>query len=759
MRRCVSLIIPVYNTAPWLRRCLDSVCGQTLTEIEIICINDGSTDESEAIINEYAQKDRRIVPIHLGRNLGVSVARNIGIAAASCEWIGFVDSDDALDTNFCEKLFSIANTDTMDVVKGVLWSERNAPNYVNHEFNQQIKLDKFNFLYEWYSAIYRTEFLKINNIHFLPGCTNYEDTAFLYNVVLCTDRIFTTEDAIYYYFFRDGSAYQKIMNYKMLKSAVMSLKNRIDLLNKYINDDRRYVKEYVRILQTCCSYSSRLLMADTESGYIHLQSAISEFMKNCRKYDLLVRTIKMRHNDLTFLINGMDQKDMTRCLALHGRQRRYFEHLKHVRQKNYDDTTIGNRQMHIGILLPEFVQKGGMERVSANLAEGLTERGHQCTLFFPSPASAELPYHPKEPVCLHPLPSPPITDAWLETVRRTLHEAHLDVLCFMSNGSPFGRFLPYICQDLSASFVWSEHCSPKVQQMLWNSRERHACMSLADGVHVLTSAAIDSLPNFIQEYTSVIPNFSSLPNMPNPPLHIHGVKKRLLVVARLSEEKQLPVLLHALAYLKDIFNDWECRICGDGPKRMEYEELIRSLDLQKHVLLLGAVENIAEEYSAADIFCLPSQYESFGLAVVEAQSFGIPSVGFAGCPGVNEIILDGENGLLAPEMTSESLAQALRSLMVDEEMRLRMRARALELFTRYDRGHLLDQWENLFIDAQAKSGRNILVKMEVSADPTLQTTLRALLDKPLQVAREDWRRVFGVARSLIKQGSPAQKKQ
>ena len=99
----VSVIIPVYNTEKFLRKCLDSVCNQTLQDIEIICINDCSTDGSLEILREYAGKDNRIKLIELFENGGAAKARNIGIDIAHGEYIGFVDSDDFVDLDFYEK--------------------------------------------------------------------------------------------------------------------------------------------------------------------------------------------------------------------------------------------------------------------------------------------------------------------------------------------------------------------------------------------------------------------------------------------------------------------------------------------------------------------------------------------------------------------------------------------------------------------------------------------------------------------------------
>ena len=99
----ISIIVPIYNVAPYLPSCLDSLVNQTYRDLEIICVNDGSTDGSLPILKEYAKKDERIKVINQA-NQGLSGARNTGIKAAQGEWMMFVDSDDWLDLTACEQL-------------------------------------------------------------------------------------------------------------------------------------------------------------------------------------------------------------------------------------------------------------------------------------------------------------------------------------------------------------------------------------------------------------------------------------------------------------------------------------------------------------------------------------------------------------------------------------------------------------------------------------------------------------------------------
>lgn len=110
----VSVVIPVYNAAPWLRQCLDSVVGQTLREIEIICVDDGSTDESPQILEEYAQADERVRILHQ-QNQYAGVARNNGLAHASGKYIIFWDSDDYFDLDALRLMVERAEETNADV--------------------------------------------------------------------------------------------------------------------------------------------------------------------------------------------------------------------------------------------------------------------------------------------------------------------------------------------------------------------------------------------------------------------------------------------------------------------------------------------------------------------------------------------------------------------------------------------------------------------------------------------------------------------
>jgi len=113
----VSLIIPVYNDAEFLRDSLDSAINQTLQDIEIICVNDGSTNNSLAVMNEYAKKDSRIRIINKPENAGTLIARKDGVAKAKGNFTMFLDADDCLAPNACETAYNLIAGDDADVLK------------------------------------------------------------------------------------------------------------------------------------------------------------------------------------------------------------------------------------------------------------------------------------------------------------------------------------------------------------------------------------------------------------------------------------------------------------------------------------------------------------------------------------------------------------------------------------------------------------------------------------------------------------------
>ncbi len=228
----VSVIIPVYNVEKYLELCLDSVCNQTLNGIEIICINDASTDNSLDILKEYEKNDNRIKLIDLKQNQDVSHARNVGIDLAQGEYIGFVDSDDSVDLDFYEKLYTKAKETEAEVVKGVFNTIAGKHSFKTS--NEKIKSNKMYFFAEFTTAIYNIDFLKRNYLYFNESLKTWEDPLFSIYVADKAHKIEFVDSVCYNYYRRLGSkAHKASLDYvkDWIKASKLFLavpKNKID---------------------------------------------------------------------------------------------------------------------------------------------------------------------------------------------------------------------------------------------------------------------------------------------------------------------------------------------------------------------------------------------------------------------------------------------------------------------------------------------------------------------------------------------------
>jgi len=190
----VSVIIPVYNTEPFLKRCMESVIHQTLKEIEIICVDDKSTDNSLEILRSYEKKDPRIKLVHLNENKGVAFARNKGLEISNGEFIGFLDSDDYIDRRYFEYLYN--HSKNYDIVVGKFVCSTNNTNKYVFWLSGVI-----------YDQIWSKNFLNKNNLIFDINLRKHSDTSFKNEVYKLNPKILHLPDkGIYYYYkIRKGS--------------------------------------------------------------------------------------------------------------------------------------------------------------------------------------------------------------------------------------------------------------------------------------------------------------------------------------------------------------------------------------------------------------------------------------------------------------------------------------------------------------------------------------------------------------------------
>ncbi len=222
----VSIIVPVYNVEKYLSTCLDSLISQTLKDIEIICVNDGSTDSSLVILKDFANKDSRIKIIDK-QNEGVSVARNFGIEVATGRYLMFVDSDDYLIENACEKALNTIEQEDSDIcIFGHydLVDEKLVKSGVNKDIIEAQKQNNqtyTDFSINIWDKIYNRNFLITNSIKFIPNLKTSEDVIFNFVCQFNNPKVsYSTESLYVYRLTSENSATSK----SYIKSDIESLK-------------------------------------------------------------------------------------------------------------------------------------------------------------------------------------------------------------------------------------------------------------------------------------------------------------------------------------------------------------------------------------------------------------------------------------------------------------------------------------------------------------------------------------------------------
>ena len=227
----ISVIIPVYNVEKFLARCLDSVINQTYKNLEIICVNDCSPDDSAKILEDYAKKDKRIRIITFEQNRGQSCARNQGLKVSNGEYIYFLDSDDWISTDFIENIYGIAKnknleavctTDIVDVKEDL--SEKKL---IQREETERFVPYYKSCLMPWCWLLKKT-FLEHFKIIFPEGL-KYEDTYFFNVVIRTLENVYITGSSTYYHFENKnstmGSAQNRtINNYDIIENLKLIFK-------------------------------------------------------------------------------------------------------------------------------------------------------------------------------------------------------------------------------------------------------------------------------------------------------------------------------------------------------------------------------------------------------------------------------------------------------------------------------------------------------------------------------------------------------
>lgn len=252
--KSISIIVPVYNTEEYLDKCLDSLVKQTLQGIEIIIINDGSTDGSYRIIDEYKKNHPDKIKAYTIENRGPGGARNYGIRKASGRYLGFVDSDDYVDAFMFEKLFNKAEREASDIVvcgyvRHLIKKDKKIFILQNEIFDKSVKENAELLLCSrafFCNKLIKKDLFFTNDI-FFPEDQFFEDDAIIYEILFHAEKISCVDEPLYYYRLdRDGSTVNTV------DPRIFDIFKSCDRIAEFYSKQPDYKEKYYPAVERIC---------------------------------------------------------------------------------------------------------------------------------------------------------------------------------------------------------------------------------------------------------------------------------------------------------------------------------------------------------------------------------------------------------------------------------------------------------------------------------------------------------------------------
>lgn len=362
--------------------------------------------------------------------------------------------------------------------------------------------------------------------------------------------------------------------------------------------------------------------------------------------------------------------------------------------------------------------KAGTERVLCNMSNALVEKGYEVEILIYKNNMGEAPFPLdnrvkvigaergrlnlferirrslfRDPVNRHEYEAEIIDKRRAPLIAPVIAESKPDVvICYQ----PGGTRILQAGVKLTCPVITMFHFNPE-EIVSRSVKKTILALERCDKVQVLLESYIPALKKHINSdnvvyIPNVVPQFGEARANTSSKIIVH--------VGRFDEkQKRQHLMIEAFAKVADCYDEWTVEFWGDSdpryPKYYEYcKGLVKKYGLQDRVRFCGTTNKVVEELQKASIFCFPSSFEGFPLAMTEAMSLGLPVIGYKNCPAVNELVVDGENGILCDDGV-EPLAEALSELMKDEDKRRRYGAEARRNMEAYAPEVIWDMWDKL----------------------------------------------------------------
>lgn len=588
----VSVIVPFFNVEKYIDRCLNSLINQTLRDIEIIVVNDGSEDNSKSIVERYMPKIRYFEK----ENGGLSSARNYGMRYATGEYIAFLDSDDYIEKNMYEEMYKKAKEDNADLVECDFiwqWEEKSKIKYDKRKkYKSREEMMKKPRVVAWNKLIKR-EIIKKNNIKFPEGLI-YEDLEFFYKILPFVKKISYIEKFFVHYMQRESS----ISN--------MQTEKNIDIF-RILNN----ISDFYRKMGIYDNYKKQL-------KYMNVRILLGSSMK---------RTLKMKDSKLR---RKMMLKTVIYLMKLQNESKEIFNIEKNVKQK----ICFGITKLGIG----------GAERVLVDMVNEL-QKEYDITIFTIY-GGGELEKELDKNINVISLYKEQRKSIFIpiyilifgkHLYNKFLRNKYDVDIAFLEG--PITRIFSY--KGNKKKIVWVHNDIKKVfGKSLKAKIKQYIDKNIYKRYDKIIFVSEQNKKSFEKLYGNiserrVIYNYINkdrIINLSNQEIPLNEQKKfehekiMFLTVARLTKQKAIDRFIKVHKRLIDEGLYHKVCVIGDGDEKENLIKLINELNVEDTFLLLGKKENPYPYMRQAQYFVLLSYYEGYGMVLEEAKILNKPII-------------------------------------------------------------------------------------------------------------------------------------
>jgi glycosyltransferase involved in cell wall biosynthesis len=673
LRPAVSVIVPTYNHESFVRDRLDSILRQTIADIEIIVLDDCSSDGTVQVVNEYLN-DPRVRLITNERNSGGPFAqwqKGVALAASPLVWIA--EGDDCCATNFLENLLPAFDDSSVNLA------------FCKTEIIDEFGADRPGAL---------DPYLNMSNFPFDRSHVKMDGFA-------AVERGFGTMCLIV-------NASSAIMRKSEITGAIETAKS-----YKMCGDWLVYLAALTTGKLVYSASTTNFFRRHTESAVHKLEGTPRYFDERFRIASYVLESFHISRKTFRLLLAHLD-----------GEWARFADRNPGMQKEDAFDSTAlftkylatnPGRAMKIGFYVHAILfSKGGIERLGAQLANELSRRGHSVTIFCRNWGGAAPVYPLNESVEIVEVFDEEDLARSVPALRVELAKRDLDVFIPMLSEWLFEP-ITEACEGLGIPIIASEHNDPeKIEELWWSRTRRLDCFGKLSAVHLLLPRFAASLPKEFKNKTFIIPNGVE-PTKLNPAPG-HGERPpRIIGVGRLEAQKRFDRLINGFALAAADLPGWRLDIFGEGSQRQILQRLIDDHGLGDRIALRGLTANVPQELRQSSLFVLPSCFEGFGIVVLEAQQAGLPCIAYASCNGPNDLIAHDTDGMLvADDETGQSIAASLSALAADPGRRRAMGEAAQDAAAGYDMSGIVTQWEKMIL---AVLRRDFERKLSISTVP------------------------------------------